>query len=230
MAYDMDDVFKIPSTYNGNLPADDCEAINLFQDCSKTDLSLVIQANEFYYAYGAEYHAENIEWSGEKISNSCSASLRNKILEEVQDFKVSEKGGPVDFKIMMDLVIVTSDTAMRAVVNRINDLKLSDFDGENVLLFGSYVRGATLLLKNHNAIPHDLTQLIYKGLKMCSCVEFTEYITALQNTDKLNLDHMLKDCKLPFNQDTIDKRKANSIFQFLKRRTRRRTRRRQRTR
>ena len=167
---------------------------------------------------------------------------------------------------MMDLVIATSDTAMRSVVNRINDLKLSDFDGENVLLFGSYIRGATLLLKNHNAIPHDLTQLIYKGLKMCSCVEFVEYITAMQNADKLSskknslstddilekaekeytdlvgrnewtaksskinqestfvvendrakgtmcyncgsLDHLLKECPLPFNQDAINARKA----------------------
>ena len=86
----MDDVFTIPSKYNENIPAEDCEAINLFQECSKTDLSLVIQANKFYYAYGAEYHAENIKWSGEKISNSCSTSLREKILEEVQEFKVSE--------------------------------------------------------------------------------------------------------------------------------------------
>ena len=61
-----------------------------FKSAAKRILSLVIQANKFYYAYGAEYHAENIKWSGEKILNSCSTSLREKILEEVQEFKVSE--------------------------------------------------------------------------------------------------------------------------------------------
>ena len=84
---------------------------------------------------------------------------------------------------MMDLVIATSDMAMRSVVNRINDLKLTDFDGENVLLFSSYIRGAVLLLKNHDA----MTQLVYKGLKTCACSEFVDFITAMQNNDKLGL-------------------------------------------
>ena len=92
---------------------------------------------------------------------------------------------------MMDFVIATSDTAMRSVVNRINDLKLSDFDGENVLLFGSYIRGAVLLLKNHNAVPHDMKQLVFKGLKECACTEFTEFITAMQNVDKLGPNNEL---------------------------------------
>ena len=86
---------------------------------------------------------------------------------------------------MMNFVIATSNTAMRSVVNRVNDLKLSDFDVENVLLFGSYIRGVVLLLKSHDAVPHDMKQLVFKGLKECSCTEFTEFVTAMQNVDKL---------------------------------------------
>ena len=185
LAYDLDGVFTIPLQFSADLPAENSSSLDLFENSSGVDLQTVIKANKFYYSYGAEYHAENIKWSGEKILNSCSTSLRDKILEEVQDFNTAEKGGPVYFKVMMDLVIATSDTAMRSVVNRVNDLKLSDFDGENVLLFGSYIRGAILLLKNHKAVPHDMTQLIYKGLKASSCNEFTEFITAMHNADKL---------------------------------------------
>lgn len=265
-AHDMEDVFKTPSSFTGDLPSDDCSSLDLFKDSGSVTLDTVKRSNKFYYLYGKEYHAENIKWSGEKLLNSCDSDLKDKILEETQDFKSSEKGGPVYYKIMMDFVIATSDTAMRSVVNRINDLKLSDFDGENVLQFGSYIRGALLLLKNHNAVPHDMKQLVYKGLKVCSCSEFTEFITAMQNVDKLgsdknvldtdevikkaekeytdllgrnewtpksvkigqessflmetdkpkgtmcyncgSLDHLLKNCPLPFNQDVIDKRKA----------------------
>ena len=46
---------------------------------------------------------------------------------------------------------------------------------ENVLLFGIY-----------DANPHDMRKLVYKGLKSCSCLEFTEFMTAMQNVDKLS--------------------------------------------
>ena len=127
-AHDMEDVFKTPSSFTGDLPSDDCSSLDLCKDSGSVD-----------NLYGKEYHAENIKWLGEKLLNSCDSDLKDKILVETQDFKSSEKGGPIYYKIMMDFVIATSDTVMRSVVNRINDLKLSDFVGENVLQFGSHI-------------------------------------------------------------------------------------------
>ena len=121
LAYDMDDVFNIPSAFKEDLPATECSSLNLFSDSNDISLELVKKANRFYYLYGAEYHAENIKWSGEKVLASCDKELKDKILEEVQEYKASERGGPVYFKVMMNLVIATSDTAMRSVVNRINN-------------------------------------------------------------------------------------------------------------
>ena len=123
IAYDLDDVFKTPSSFDGELPKQDCSSVDLFTNNGEVSLETVRKSNKFYYLYGKEYHAENVKWSGEKVLASCDASLRDKILEETQEYKSSEKGGPVYFKIMMDFVIATSDTAMRSVVNRINNLK-----------------------------------------------------------------------------------------------------------
>ena len=135
IAYDLEDVFKTPSSFDGDLPEDDCSSSDLFTNSSEVSLETVRKSNKFYYLYGKDYHAENIKWSGGNILASCDSNLRDKILEEVQDNKTSEKGDPVYFKIIMDFVIATSDTAMRSVVSRINDLQLSDFDGRKCSSF-----------------------------------------------------------------------------------------------
>ena len=81
VAYDMDGVFNIPSKFQNDLPSNDCSSIDLF-DCDNET-----EANKFHFLYGKEYHAENFKWSGEQVLNSCSTELRDKILEEVQDYK-----------------------------------------------------------------------------------------------------------------------------------------------
>ena len=79
-AYDMDGVFIIPMDYDGDLPKQDSSSHDLFLDANKLELDTVIKGNKFYYSYGAEYHAENIKWSGEKILDSCSKELKEKNL------------------------------------------------------------------------------------------------------------------------------------------------------
>ena len=182
---ELEDVFNIPFEFNEHLPKDGTRSVHLFEEHNEVTTEQVKAANKFYFKYGDEFHAENIKWSGEKVLNSCSVELREKIIEVAENFDPSEKGGPVYFKIMMDLIIATSETAMRSIINQINEVKLSQFPADDVLQFASYIRGAILLLRNHKAVPHDICQLIYKGLRQGSCEEFNDYITAMMNSEKL---------------------------------------------
>ena len=47
--------------------------------------------------------------------------------------KESEKGGPTYLVIMIKKIISTSGTAIRGLTKKIETMKLSDYDGENVL-------------------------------------------------------------------------------------------------
>ena len=51
----------------------------------------------------ADYIVENIAWSGEKLLHSCEAELRDMILSKALFLPQKEIGGPVYFKIMMDI-------------------------------------------------------------------------------------------------------------------------------
>ncbi len=57
-----------------------------------------------YYELGSEdYIVENLVWSGEKLLNSCDEELRDLILMKALFLPQKEVGGPVYFKIMMDI-------------------------------------------------------------------------------------------------------------------------------
>jgi len=49
--------------------------------------------------------------------NSCSDSLKDKIMEAAAHLPNSKQGGPTFWKVLMDLVIATSETAMRRIIN-----------------------------------------------------------------------------------------------------------------
>ena len=72
---DIHDVFQIPDEFEetviGNwIPTRRAKKIDLFQDYNNIDLEVVKRANSYFLRYGANYHAENVTWSGEAILNS----------------------------------------------------------------------------------------------------------------------------------------------------------------
>ena len=145
-----------------------------------TSFENVKRTNAFYMLCGADYQVENLRWSGEKILASCEDALKDKILESVALLDPMFHGGPVYFYLMMQLVSTTSDHAMRCVVDKLKKLRLSDFDGENVLRAVTFLRGAINLLKNNDAVPHDLRSLIFAIMRSCSTPDFTSFVTSIE--------------------------------------------------
>lgn len=131
---DMMDVFTIPvRDYDTDgMPVLAATEVDLLTKSQSVTLADVRKANHFYSTLGQDYHLENIQWSGKKILNSCSDSLKDKIMEATAHLPNSEQEGPTFWKVLMDLVIATSETVMRRIINKITTVKLSDFNGEDV--------------------------------------------------------------------------------------------------
>jgi hypothetical protein len=81
---------------------------------------------------------------------------------------------------MMQLVSTTSDHAMRCIVDKLKHLKLSDFDGENVLHAVTFLRGAINLLKNNDAVPHDMRSLLFTIMRGCSTSDFVSFVVSIE--------------------------------------------------
>ena len=97
---------------------------------------------------------------GEKILNSCDATLRDKLIESTRGWSPMHKGGPTYLKLLMGLIVATSKKSLRLLLNKISTLKLTDFNGEDVGRAVSFLRGASLILNDNNALPSDFLHLI----------------------------------------------------------------------
>ena len=179
---DMEDVFVIPTSFDSNGLPDKAESVNLLDTCHGVTMEQVKKATALYaLKSSAGWHPQNILWSGKKILNSCESNLRDKIVEAAEEVKMELRGGPVYLFLMNDLIMATSAKAMRGLTDKLTSLKLTAFDGENVLKAGSYLKGALTLLRAHNKIPQDINLLLFQIFRKCSTTEFVDYVKSIES-------------------------------------------------
>ena len=190
---DLADVFTIPSAFsydtitNSYVPASTASSINLFSDASQVELSTVRYANAYFMEFGKEYHGENIVWSGEKILNSCDAELRDKLIEQTRNWPETQKGGPTYLKLLLPLILSTTEKSLRSLTDKLSRLKLTDFDGENVTKAVSFICGVVLILQDNRALPDDLTSLTLRIFKASSCEAFKLHVTNIDSLVELQI-------------------------------------------
>ena len=169
--FDMLDVFTIPSAFvtdaNGVLtPAANAVAINLFTEGQRTTIQQIKDACLYRMSYGATFHVQNLTWSAEKLLNSCDDALRQKIEELSKTFLIEHKTGPVLFKILMDVILASNEDSLRGLTTLLTKTNVKDFDGENVLKYTSFARGAIEQLTQHNRVPPDLLEIVHYGVML----------------------------------------------------------------
>ena len=186
---DMLDVFTIASEYNsdGSGPTKNAFPIDLFHNIKHTDLGLVKAASQYFMEYGDDFHGENVVWSGEKILNSCDSTLCDKLIESTRGWDTKHKGGPTYLKLLMGLIVATSEKSLRSLLDKVGKLKLSDFNGEDVNKAVSFLRGAILILQDNNALPNDFNTLVMKIFKSTSCDDFKSFVKLLEHNVELKV-------------------------------------------
>ena len=159
--------------------------------------------------FGQTYHTENLFWSGAKVLNSCTQRLRDKIEETAQTFSSAHKTGPVYFVLLYKLVLSSTPVSMRAVVSRLEKLKLTDFEGENVKNAVSLVRGAVGLLENNRAVPSDMVNIAFRIMRTSSTIEFNTHVNTMRtnhelNVKKVTLDELLLNLQNKYTELTFN--------------------------
>lgn len=210
---DMDDVFTMASHYELDISTQliqvndiEAEAINVLKTPENIASKMVRMGTKFFKLHGATWHIENLDWSAEKLLNSCEESLREKILENVIDVPHVERGGPLFFQVMMKLIVATTSKSLRALTTKLEKLQLRDFDGENVQRASSYLKGTITILKSHDALPHDIENSIFKIFINSSTSDFNSFVSHLQNSRKtvlvrsqLNPEDLLNQIEAEYN-------------------------------
>ena len=213
--YDMDGVFLIPNDFKYDATEDEyhpvqgAAPINLFDSAAEVEFGLVKLASQWMMRFRADFHIENLFWSGSKILNSCTPRLREKLEESTQGLSTQYKTGPVFFVMLYKLVLSSTPVSMRAVIRRLEDLKLSAFQGENVKSAVSLIKGAVGLLENNGAVPSDMIDIAFRIMKSSSSLEFNTHVNAMRTNHDLKvktmeLDDLLLNLQTKYNELTLN--------------------------
>lgn len=193
--YDMANVFQV-FKFDPNHPGDPSHATqyNLFKSYALLTAKEVAASNKFYSTRIKDkqiqsYVRQNLQVSMQYFENNCTSELLNKVQEECRKFKMEEQGGPLFFKIMVELLLVNTRNKVNVMLSAVKKLKISEIPGEDVSKAVSLIGGTYDYLKNleqidpTNPIPSTFTRDVLRVLQTTSDNEFNSYFQAIVAAD-----------------------------------------------
>ena len=189
--YDMHDVFTVVET-----PKEEPVFHELFENYSSITVDTVADSNNFYSTLTddsvREVYRQNLRLTAEYLQNNSEERLRKKVEETYNKYLPSEKGGPLYFKLMMDILQSSSEEAAKYLIKVVRNIKVTDYDGENIETVVSLIRGAVNRLDNlrdqHNnsSIPKDFIEDIVAIFQTTSIPKFNSTFELLDTSKRLN--------------------------------------------
>ena len=87
-----------------------------------------------------------------------------------------EMGGLLVLNLMFDIIMDVDDSALRALTQSLQTLRLKDVPGENVCAAVSYLKGALLLLQSCLGLPTDAMGLLNNVMGSADCDELSGFM------------------------------------------------------
>ena len=151
---------KLILSTTSNLQATPIQTTYLIKSFKDIDEATIKRSNSYYARYGADWSAENMSWSSDRILNTCEDLLRDKARKGLVGVSALESGGPLVLKKTLDIVMDVDDTALRLLTESLQHLRMKDVPGKKVGTVVSYLKGDLLLLQNCSAISTDTMGLL----------------------------------------------------------------------
>ena len=207
IANDMHRVFVVPSTMCDDptmvydkVPAAGCHSIDLLTDIQDVELNLVKDWSEYVASAGEPYLVENLLWSGAKIKASLTDGLKEKLIEKTMGWPVVYQTGVVYFKLIMNFIQDSTPKSSRLLITKLQELLVTDYDGENVRMTCSTIKGAYEILMNKRAVPPDFLDLVFEILERCTVTKFVNHIVGIktnheQKVKEIDLNYLLTEAE-----------------------------------
>jgi hypothetical protein len=140
--WDMDDVFTLVVDLKGT----DAETLDLLKNWPTIKIEDIVKSNKWYNTFTSDKVApwvrQNLECSHRFILDSCDEDIKAQLTDLLIKYKPVEQGGPLTFKLLMDLVQVNSERAIKHLINCVSKMDVKNFDGENIVEVVAQIRGA----------------------------------------------------------------------------------------
>ena len=123
------------------------------------------------------------------LEQSCHDELKKKVLENTMNVPDLEKGGPLFFKVMMDVIPSNIDKAIRTLTLMLPTFKITSIQGENISsIQGEYIskavsqlQGAYRHLEISEKVPHDISDHLINVFRKTSVNEFNSTFKTMKD-------------------------------------------------
>ena len=170
---------------------------NLLDVYSQVSLETVRKCVRYTMEYGEDHMAWGQTLTYQLVERSCEPELRARVNEYMLSIPPEEQGGPTYFKIAMDCITSSSYNISLALINKIDHMKIRNYEGENVLTVVSFLRGACNRLKMCDDLPKNIEHKILAIMRTSSNRQFSEFFSnwytqlSLQSTGPVKIDKLV---------------------------------------
>lgn len=173
--YDMDNVFTIVKPLTPGDSGLQAKTFDLHKDYMIVSEQEVANSCKWYQMWPKEpWFRENLTLTERHVQNSMKKGLLEKCMEQYQAYPEEERGGPLLFVIMMKLLVSNTEMANDHLKEMVKNLKISDYQGEDVPRVVSLLRWAYMRFKRNNTIPEHFDKTVLDVLQTSSVQEFTD--------------------------------------------------------
>jgi hypothetical protein len=213
-AYDMAPTFTILRSFKANgFVEGDGDPVDLLTSTAKVSVEEVRKSNLFYRRWGKDDSwLQDLDWTDSLLENSSEDSLRNQLMERLSDVPDSERGGPLTYIIMMQIVTSIRPESIETLIQSFRGLSLQheSFAGENVDRINQLIRGSLSRLTMVDAVPHDIYRVVCGIYQTSTTPEFNNKFQLLANLHELGQPTYITDYKSLINRAEEEYRVCNS--------------------
>jgi hypothetical protein len=189
MTYDIHDVFTIVLLDSSGMPFG---SKDLYSEYSEITIQQVADSNKWYkqWTEDDEFAGDNLNVTYNFMKNNVSDNLWEKTFEKYDQYSASERGGPLFFILMLNVLLSNTAEAARTLETRVKNFKITSLRGEDIDRAVSLLRGALKRLnhiKKSDAIwKEDMTITLLKVLQTTSVDKFNAIFEGIERERLVN--------------------------------------------
>jgi hypothetical protein len=183
-SYCLVDVFNLVTVFNPTSGAPDdsdpTTLIDMLDNYLEITEDQVAASNQGYRFWGDDVSLENLNWTQDLLLNSCDPTLYEEVASKLYAADEASRGGPLVLHYIIQLTVKTTDRTARAIVNKLQEFKLSKIPGENVNTAAAIIRSAVLRLRSAKKLPDDIHHIVFDIFLSCSVYTFKNHFQTLE--------------------------------------------------
>ena len=181
----MESVFirmEIITPSDGTKGIQKCDCI--LDSYATVTISQVQESNKIYSRFSCSIiDCQNLAWLNDLILNSCVMDLRQTLMAKLLTYDATERGGPLIFMLLVQLVVNNNESTTRALQHKLQSFKITSVPGENVEKAVGFISGILRCLESSGRVPIDIDDMLLDVFLASTVWKFSSHLETLKTME-----------------------------------------------